>query len=263
MGCPELTLCQIADLARRYGVGQVELRSVAGQIDIPAHAKEAGWLDHRPTELLGGNDVTITGFNASAKLSQPFEEAAREITAFAPLLQHFGSCSLRVFDGALDTASMDHAWRWLDQWETLREERDWCFTLAIETHDSLLSAESIEQLFSRGHSHIGLLWDSHHTWKKAGEDPIETWKAVQRWTSHIHVKDSISEPSARHPFSYVLPGAGEFPLSPLLEQLADDGFAGPVSLEWEKLWHPYMPPLDEALSELSHLLEESNKLSVR
>jgi hypothetical protein len=27
-----------------------------------------------------------------------------------------------------------------------------------------------------------------------------------------------------------------------------DDFAGPVSLEWERMWHPYLPSLDEALT---------------
>ncbi|WP_309399047.1 sugar phosphate isomerase/epimerase family protein [Cerasicoccus maritimus] len=255
MGCEELTLPEIADLARRHGVGQVELRAVGGQIDIPAHAADAHWLEQRPQAFLGGSDVSIAGFNSSAKISQSFEDASREIKAFAPLMEHFGAMSLRVFDGVLDfEQGMDDVWFWLDAWEALREEFDWCFSLAIETHDSLLEPEDIAKFFSRGHQHVGLLWDSHHTWKKAGSDPIQTWREVRRWTTHIHVKDSISEPSARHPYTYVLPGHGEFPLLPLLNQLAQDGFAGPVSLEWERLWHPYMPSLDAGLDALTELL---------
>jgi hypothetical protein len=30
--------------------------------------------------------------------------------------------------------------------------------------------------------------------------------------------------------------------------LRADDFAGPVSLEWERMWHPYLPSLDEALT---------------
>ena len=45
----------------------------------------------------------------------------------------------------------------------------------------------------------------------------------------------------------MLPGAGEFPMAPLRAVLAAE-YAAVVSLEWEKLWHPYLPPLDEALA---------------
>ena len=73
-------------------------------------------------------------------------------------------------------------------------------------------------------------------------------RTIRSSVVHIHVKDSIGIPSARHPFTYVLPGGGEFPAQPLFDALRTDGFKGPVSLEWEKAWHAYLPSLDEALA---------------
>jgi sugar phosphate isomerase/epimerase len=77
---------------------------------------------------------------------------------------------------------------------------------------------------------------------------VVTWRAIRGHVVHVHVKDSVSVPSARHPFSYVLPGEGEFPMTPLKAELRAANFSGPVSLEWERMWHPYLPPLDEALT---------------
>ena len=76
---------------------------------------------------------------------------------------------------------------------------------------------------------------------------LATWQAIKPHVVHIHVKDSISKPSAKHPFSYVLPGEGEFAMAALRPVLAAE-FTGCVSLEWEKLWHPYLAPLDNALT---------------
>lgn len=76
---------------------------------------------------------------------------------------------------------------------------------------------------------------------------MATWHAIKEAVLSLDVKDSVSRPSAKHPWTYVLPGAGEFPLAPLRAVL-HAGYAGPVSLEWGKLWHPYLPPLDEALT---------------
>jgi sugar phosphate isomerase/epimerase len=92
-----------------------------------------------------------------------------------------------------------------------------------------------------------LLWDAHNTWRKTGDDPAALWPVIRRRVAHLHVKDSISRPSARHPFTFVLPGAGEFPMSRLRQALAGD-YEGLVSLEWERQWHPYLPPLAEALA---------------
>jgi sugar phosphate isomerase/epimerase len=64
------------------------------------------------------------------------------------------------------------------------------------------------------------------------------------------VKDSIGKPSARHPFTYVLPGDGEMPLAETLAVLRENNFSGCVSLEWERMWHPYLPPLRNALVRL-------------
>jgi sugar phosphate isomerase/epimerase len=94
---------------------------------------------------------------------------------------------------------------------------------------------------------VGLLWDAHHTWRKGGEDPVATWRAVRAHVVHLHVKDSVAVPSARHPFTYVLPGDGGFPMAALMAAVRVAGFTGPVSLEWEKQWHPYLPPLETAL----------------
>jgi len=55
----------------------------------------------------------------------------------------------------------------------------------------------------------------------------------------------VSQPGPRLPYSYVLPGAGEFPMRALCTALS--GYDGVLSLEWERLWHPDLPPMDEAL----------------
>ncbi|WOO41226.1 sugar phosphate isomerase/epimerase [Rubellicoccus peritrichatus] len=262
MGCPEYSLPQIASLAENQGISYVELRAVDGRLDIPAYAREKAWINQDAETLITGNQTKVIAFNASAKLSMPFDEAFVEIEAFAPLMKQFNSEYLRIFDGNLNGSDgMEKAWSWMDAWENVRAERDWNFDLTIETHDSLLTPETIEKLFSKGHENVHLLWDSHHTWKKAGQDPVETWQAVRQWTNHIHIKDSISKPSARHPYTYVLPGEGEFPLLPLISKLEEDKFAGPVSLEWEKLWHPYMPSLEEALVTLRNLIAPSLEYS--
>ena len=117
----------------------------------------------------------------------------------------------------------------------------------VETHDSFFTGETITRFLSLAPA-AAVLWDAHHTWKHGGEMPAATWRAIKASVVHIHVKDSISRPSSRHPFTYVLPGRGEFPSTELFSVLRTDQFAGPVSLEWEKFWNPELASLDEALT---------------
>ena len=131
-------------------------------------------------------------------------------------------------------------------WRAERKKHGWKADLMIETHDALFTAASIKQFLALAPG-TAILWDSQHTWRNGSEAPLDTWRAIKSHVVHIHVKDSISQPSAKHPFSYVLPGEGEFAMPPLRAALAAE-FTGCVSLEWEKLWHPYLAPLDDALT---------------
>jgi len=165
-----------------------------------------------------------------------------------PWAEALGVTWLRVFDGGrlADSAELAEAVATLDWWQNLRRQHGWKAQVMIETHDSLFTAAAIGRLL-QARPDAAILWDSHHTWRKGSEDPLKTWTAIRAHVAHIHVKDSINVPSAKHPFTYVLPGDGGFPIAPLLAALKADAYAGLVSFEWEKMWHPYLPPLDQAL----------------
>ncbi|HKB89376.1 MAG TPA: TIM barrel protein, partial [Opitutaceae bacterium] len=123
----------------------------------------------------------------------------------------------------------------------------WKTDLILETHDAFCDTRTVLELFDAAGAPMPLIWDSHHTWKLGKEPLMATWSALRDSVKHVHYKDSISQPSARHPYTYVLPGDGEFPSQELFSLLSREGFAGPISLEWEKQWHPELPDLSLAL----------------
>ena len=65
---------------------------------------------------------------------------------------------------------------------------------------------------------------------------------------HVHVKDSVDDRSIPAGHRYTLPGAGGFPWAELQEAWRRQPYEGIVSLEWEKKWHPELPPLEDALA---------------
>src|SRR5208283_9397 len=86
----------------------------------------------------------------------------------------------RVAGGsAADAAEMKRASAALRWWRSLRAEHEWKADIMVETHDSLLTASAIRR-FARAAPGAAILWDSHHTWRKGGEDPAATWRAVGR-----------------------------------------------------------------------------------
>lgn len=245
LGCPELSLREAADLAARHGIGAVELRALSGSIDVPAKLAEefgspdglAAWLDGQP--------IVLAAFGTSARLFGDAFDLA-EIERFLPWAEAAKVPNLRVFDGGEVMTESDVAAgrERLDRWGGLRAKRGWAAEIMIETHDALVHDGALGR-FCRAVPQARLLWDAHHTWAKGGTDPLATWSRIGRQVVHMHVKDSTTAPEGR---AYVLPGDGDFPMAALRQRLETDGVSFPISLEWERLWHPHLPPLDVALS---------------
>ena len=248
LGCPDSSLDETLALAADHRIGAVELRALGGTVELAAYfAEKFGG----PAALAGrvrASGVRVVALDTSLRLAGATAAEREQLAAFAPWADAVGARWLRVFDGGrnADPTELAEAAETVRWWRALRQERGWQADIMVETHDSLFTAAAIAR-FRTAVPGTSILWDSHHTWKRGGEDPVTTWRTIRAGVVHVHLKDSVSVPSARHPYTYTLPGAGEFPVAPLVAALRADGFAGPVSLEWEKLWHAYLPPLDEAL----------------
>lgn len=245
LGCPELSLEATLALAARHGLEAVELRTLEGTTDLPELFARRYGTPEKLAVVVAAQPVHVVALDTSLRLADPKPGDFEAFLRFLPWAEALGVRWLRVFDGGQPGASLEAmvaAWR---NWRALRVERGCKCDVLVETHDSLFTAAAIADFVARAPG-AAILWDTHHTWKKGGEDPLATWAAVKAHVAHVHVKDSISAPSARHPFTYVLPGDGEFPMAPLRETLARE-FTGTVSFEWERQWHPYLPPLEDAL----------------
>ena len=248
LGSPDLTLEQVFALAARHGLPGVEIRALAGTIDLPAHFAAAYGTPEALATQVRAQPVKILALDTSLRLAGGNAVEREAFVKFLPWAEALGVRRLRVFDGghAADAGTHREMAETVAWWRALRAEHGWQADLMVETHDALFTAEAIHQ-FLRVAPGTAILWDTHHTWKKGGEDPLVTWRAIAPHVVHMHVKDSVSVPSEKHPFSYRLPGDGEFPMKPLREVIRAE-YTGPVSLEWEKLWHPYLAPVEDALT---------------
>ena len=236
-------------LAARHGISLVELRGLANTLDLPAYLAATYGSPAALAARMRDSRVQIVAFDASLRLVGGSKEERDQLEALSPWADSLGVRWIRVFDGGKNAgpdelAAAQETVRW---WGELRTRKGWQVDLMVETHDSLLNAATLSR-FVRALPATAILWDAHHTWRKGGEDPAVTWPAIRSSVVHVHVKDSVDRLSARHPFTYVLPGDGGFPIERVLGLLRSDAFPGAVSLEWEKLWHPYLPSLEDALA---------------
>lgn len=248
LGCSELDLPDIVALGKKHGITTLELRAINGTTDLPAFFSERFGSPESWADWLLAQGVTVCSLDTSFRLIDGDAAERDALLAYVPWAEAAGVPWMRIFDGGKtgDATEIAHAAEVLAWWSAQQEKNGWKVGLMIETHDALVTSEKLAALFAAAPD-ARLLWDAHHTWKKGGEDLSATWEVVRDRTVHIHVKDSVSMPSARHPFTYVPLGDGEFPMQPLLAMLEESGYAGMLSLEWERLWHPYLAPLDETL----------------
>jgi sugar phosphate isomerase/epimerase len=252
LGCVELTLDESFALASRYELDAVELRGLGGSLDVP------GWLAQTygsPEALaahVADSTIRIVGLDTSLRLIGGTAADRDAFLQFIPWAEALGVPRLRVFDGGSKAGLTDeHLAQALDTlawWNARRRGQGWRVDLMIETHDALTTTPAIRRFLSATPAGTSLLWDTHHTWRIGGEAPVDTWNSIRSAVVHIHVKDSIGVAAERHPYTYVPPGRGDFPMAGVLEALARDAYAGPVSLEWERHWHPSLEPLETALA---------------
>jgi len=247
LGCPELGLEEVLALAASHGLSGVEIRALGGTIDLPAHFESVYGSPTLLAERICLQHVRVLSLDTSLKLAGCADADREEFLKFLPWAEALDAPRLRVFDGGHDAGPATHremadtvAW-----WRAQRADKGWRPDIMVETHDALFSGDAINRFLSIAPD-TGILWDTHNTWRASGEDPLVTWRAIRPHVVHMHVKDSVSIPSGKHAYSYRLPGEGEFPMAPLREVIRRE-FVGPVSLEWERLWHPELAPLEEAL----------------
>jgi sugar phosphate isomerase/epimerase len=251
LGCPGLDLEAVFALARAHGIRSVELRALGGSLDLPGYFLGRWGSPGALAAATAAAGVRIAAFGTSLPLIGASDEDREKFLEIVPWAEAMGVPRLRVFDGkpAAEGAYAEEVANAAGWWRALRAERGWRTDIMVETHDSLLTAGAIRRFVDAAPG-TAILWDSHNTWRKGGEDPAATWRAIGPLVAHIHVKDSVSGPGPKSPPRFVLPGAGEFPMASLRAALAG-GFTGPLSLEWEKQWHPELAPLGEALSHAS------------
>lgn len=244
LGCSEMSLHEVANLADRHDIAAVELRALSGTVDLTS-ALTAEFED--PAGLaafLAGRNLDIVALNTSIKLFESPNLSA--IEPFIPWAEAVGAAHLRIFDGGkqLATEEMKHAADLLINWQTTRSSSGLNVDLMIETHDSLADVDQLVAFIELAPT-VQILWDTHHTWAR-GTDLASVWDRVARNTVHLHVKDSKVDSDGRR--RYILPGHGDFPMADLISLLRQNERHIPISLEWERHWHPELPSLDDALT---------------
>jgi sugar phosphate isomerase/epimerase len=252
---PDATLAEATTLGRSWGYAGVELRLIDGRlIDSSMSAAERV----RVKQTIAAASLPIVSVDSSIILTS--EEAGLELRRFLELANEWESPLIRVYGGPLAEEpgtrrkQMEAAARLLQEAIPLAER--FGVAVAIETHDSFSASAVVAELLAMVQSKwVGALWDTHHP-HRMGERPAEVYEHIGPRVLHVQVKDARRSAAHKGGWQLVPLGEGEVPVRETIRLLAASGYAGYISVEWEKYWHPDIEEPQIALPQHLKVLQE-------
>jgi sugar phosphate isomerase/epimerase len=245
LGCPGDPVARVVAICRAGGAGAVELRCADGE----PLSQVSG-----PSELA---DIRREFADADIEIAvvASYVEIGSSDAAVADLRWHIdaaralGARGVRVFgDARPDDRTRARAVTMLREVAPTAERAG--VAVLLETHDAFLGGRAVASVLDEvGSPSVGAIWDVANPWR-AGEAPEETLSSLLPWLRHVQLKDLAT----RDDLTPVLPGDGAIPLRRIVGLLEDAGYDGWLSLEWERAWHPGIPPVEVALARLSEVL---------
>jgi sugar phosphate isomerase/epimerase len=245
LGCPDWSLDQIVEAARQLAYDGVELRLIAGNMDLLS----APELTVNRAQSLGSiraAKLEICCLDSSVRFDDPSASTrAEQLQAgrqTIDLAQALGVPFVRVFGDTFAKA------------ESPAQVMDWVVdgvrglaahaertgvTVLLESHGDFSRADLLGEVMQRVNApQAGILWDVHHPWRFHGESPQQTVATIGGWIRHTHWKDSVRTQDDPRGYRYVLFGEGELPVREFIGALRTIQYDGWLALEWEKKWHP-------------------------
>ena len=249
LGCPAWDLERILSAAREYGYGALELRGYLGEMDLPKAEPFTPQNRAQTRRRIEDAGLSVCCVSSSGVVAKGNVD---HVKAHAELARDLGSPFVRVFGGDL-AADVSHAEAVGRAAEALRAFADAAqgagVAVVLETHDAFSTGATVAELLAAAqHPAAYSLWDLHHPYRK-GEGIEDTYHFLAPTVRHVHVKDSAEG-------AYCLLGEGDVPLFPMLDLLLDGGYDGPISLEWEKRWHPEIAEPEVAFPQYANALRE-------
>ena len=251
---PGASLATALSLGAAWGYGGVELRLIDGELIDPSMPAVARDRVRRTAAAAG---LPIVAVDSSVRLTS--DDPVPQLRRFLELASDWESPLVRVFGGPLPgheperTAQLEAAARVLEA--SVPAAARLGVAIGVETHDAFCASSVLAELLVLAASPwVGAVWDSHHP-HRMGEQPADVFANIGPRVLLAQVKDAIKGPERDADWRLVLLGDGEVRVQEMLRLLTSGGYAGWVSVEWEKRWHPEIEEPEVALPQHLRLLE--------
>jgi sugar phosphate isomerase/epimerase len=266
LGCPAWSWQKILETADSLGYAALELRGIAGEMDLTKVPELTGTRLAGTKKDLEALGLVVSDLGASAHMHEkagPAREAQLdEGRRFLDLAQKMGVKYVRMFGNNIpkDEPREDVMKRVVDGFQQMASYagKDGVSVL-IESHGDFTHAKDLVEILTKvNEPSFALLWDAHHSFVAGGEKPAESYAAFGKWIRHTHLKDSVptgpdAKPEDRR---YVLTGTGQVPVKEQVDVLAKHGYKGFYCFEWEKKWHPEIEEPEVAFPQYAKTVAE-------
>ena len=250
LACPDWSLEQCIEAAQRYGYDGLELRLLDGEIITSELSREQ---QSRVRALTRRAGLPVAGLDTSVRVAQielnSRDQQIREGRALLELAHDLEAPFIRVFAGSPAGASEEEAavGAVATLEKLVRRGHELGVAIALETHDAFSSSALVAQVVNQIKDPIvGALWDFLHPYR-LGETAQETAQRLSEHMLHVHVKDGQRPQEQNAEWKLTLLGEGDVPTLEMLAALRSTGYAGWLSVEWEKKWHPGLAGPEVAL----------------
>ncbi len=253
LACPDWSLREVLENAKKYGYKAVEIRGIEGDVDIlnsPEFAPSKIADIRNMSEDFG---VKILNLNSSVVLHEyePDKRAKNLDTAkrYIDLAQQLDCPFVRVFpdkfpkekskEFSLDTIKSNY--------ETLL---DYCkgskVKVLLDAHGDLVWSDDLLKIMQGlDKKHVGIIWDFFNMHLTTKESPQKMYETLKPYIEIVQIKDGFFKPN--NTYEYTLTGKGEVPINEILRIIEGDKYKGFISFEWEKRWYPELPNPEMAL----------------
>jgi sugar phosphate isomerase/epimerase len=259
LGCPAWDWPKVLDFAQQNGFSAIELRGLQGNMDLPARSEFASDRIEQSKKEVAAHGLRISCVSSSAEMHHPEpDKHAQQIAdakRFIDLASTLGAPNVRVFGNKMD-GPRDQMIELVAK--SLRELGDYAgpknVTVIIESHGDFTDSATLRTILEKADSpHVALLWDAFHTYIEGKEEPEHTIEQLGKYIRHTHLKDGVKQGNDMH---YVLTGRGIVPVKRQVQLLAQTGYKGSFSFEWEKVWHPDIDEPEVAIADYARVVTQ-------
>ena len=225
LACPEWDVATIVDRAAALGYDAIEWR---GGPD--GHVRTTWSQGERRALRERMRDANLTALAVTAYGPDVIAEVELAADLAAPFVRAFLT---EPVDGAIAAlaASADRA-------------RSLGIGVAVEPHDVFVRADTVGPILAAvDRPDVGVVWDPANAWS-AGDAPEHGLAVLGDRIRYVQLKDGVGRGDT---WRLTRLGEGEVPLGAAIQGLAARGPLPPLSLEWERAWHPELDPADVAL----------------